>query len=105
MLTQGGERMPIFVILAKFTSEGVKGIKKAPERLKSAQEIAKSVGMEIKGIYYTMGRYDFVAIVEGPSVEAAMKGLFMLGSEGAAKTETLVGLSMEESLKVISELP
>ena len=77
--------MPIFVILAKFTSEGVKGIKKAPERLKRAQEIAKSVGMEIKGIYYTMGRYDFVAIVEGPSVEAAMKGLFMLGSEGAAK--------------------
>jgi len=105
MLTQGGERMPIFVILAKFTDEGIKGIKKAPERLKTAQEIAKSVGSEIKGVYYTMGRYDYVAIVEGPSVEAAMKGLFMLGLEGVAKTETLVGLSMEEALKVISELP
>ncbi len=97
--------MPIFVILAKFTTEGIKGIKKAPERLKAAQEIVKSVGFEIKGAYYTMGRYDYVAIVEGPSVEAAMKGLFMLGTGGVVKTETLVGLSMEEALKVISELP
>lgn len=97
--------MPIFVILTKFTSEGLKGIKKAPERLKAAQEIAKSVGSEIKGIYYTMGRYDYVAIVEGPSVEAAMKGLFMLGAGGATKTETLVGLSMDDAMKVISEIP
>ncbi len=97
--------MPIFVILAKFTSEGVKGIKKAPERLKDAQEISKSVGSEIKGLYYTMGRYDYVAIIEAPSVEAAMKGLFILGAQGAAKTETLVGLSADDAMKLISELP
>ena len=55
--------MPIFVILSKFTTEGVQGIKNAPERFKAAQEIAKSVGVEIKSLYYTMGRYDFVAII------------------------------------------
>jgi uncharacterized protein with GYD domain len=31
--------MPTFIILAKFTAEGIKGLKKAPERLKKAQEI------------------------------------------------------------------
>ena len=97
--------MPIFIVLAKFTPEGVQGIKKAPERFKAAQEIAKSVGAEIKGLYYTMGRYDYVGIVEGPSVEAAMKGLFMLGAGGVQSTETLVALSMEEAHKVISEIP
>ena len=100
-----GVKMPIFVILAKYTTERVKSIKKAPERLKAAQEVAKSVGAEIKDVYYTFGRYDFVSIVEGPSVEAAMKGLFMLGAAGVQSTETLVGLSLADAHKVISEIP
>jgi len=97
--------LPIFVVLANFTAEGIKNIKKSKEWFKNGQEITKSVGAEIKGIYYTMGRYDYVAIVEGPSAEAAMKGLFMLGSGGVAKTETLVGLTMDDALKIIEELP
>ncbi len=97
--------MPIFVVLAKFTAEGIKEIKKSEEWFKNGQEVAKSVGAKIKGMYYTMGRYDYVAIVEGPSVEAAMKGLFILGAGGIAKTETLPGLSMDDALKLISELP
>ena len=105
MFVQRGGIMPIFIILSKYTKEGAQGIKKAPERLKAAQEVAKSVGAEIKGVYYTMGRYDFVAIIEGPSVEAAMKGLFMLGAGGVQKTETLVGLSVDDAHKVISDLP
>jgi uncharacterized protein with GYD domain len=105
MFTQRGVIMPIFVILAKYTTQGVKDIKKAPERFKAAQQVAKSVGAEIKDVYYTMGRYDFVSIVEGPSVEAAMKGLFILAGAGVQSTETLVGLSMDDAHKVISEIP
>ncbi|MFW9870926.1 MAG: GYD domain-containing protein, partial [Candidatus Thorarchaeota archaeon] len=74
--------MPIFIVLAKYTTKGVQEIKDAPERYEAAQKIAKSVGAEIKSVYYTMGRYDFVSIIEAPSIEAAMKGLFMLGAGG-----------------------
>ena len=97
--------MPIFIILANYTTEGIQTIKKAPERFKVAQKIAKSVGAEIKSVFYTMGRYDFVSIIEAPSIEAAMKGLFMLGAAGVQSTETLVALSMDDAHKVISELP
>ncbi|MHA2066976.1 MAG: GYD domain-containing protein [Candidatus Thorarchaeota archaeon] len=97
--------MPIFVVLSKYTAEGVQSVKKAPERFKAAQEVAKSVGAEIKGVYYTMGRYDFVSIIEAPSVEAAMKGLFMFAASGVQSTETLVGLSLEDAHKIFSELP
>ena len=97
--------MPMFIVLAKYTTEGVQNIKQAPERSKASQKIAESVGAEIKNVYYTMGRYDFVAIIEAPSVEVAMKGLFMFGAGGIQSTETLVGLSMEDAHKVISEIP
>ncbi|MHA2140764.1 MAG: GYD domain-containing protein [Candidatus Thorarchaeota archaeon] len=97
--------MPVFVILSKYTTEGVQSIKDAPKRFKAAQEIAKSVGADIKSVYYTMGRYDFVSIIEAPSVESALKGLFMFAAGGVQSTETLVGLSMEDAHKIISELP
>jgi uncharacterized protein with GYD domain len=97
--------MPIFIVLSKYTTEGVQGIKNAPERFKAAKQIAKSVGAEIKSVYYTFGRYDFVSIIEAPSLEAAMKGLFMFGGGGIQSTETLVALSQDDAYKVISELP
>ncbi len=97
--------MPIFVVLSKYTAEGVQSVKKAPERFKAAQEIAKSVGAEIKSVYYTFGRYDFVSIIEAPTLAAALKGLFMFAAGGVQSTETLVGLSLEDAHKVISELP
>ena len=97
--------MPIFIILAKYTTEGVQKIKDAPERSKAAEKIAKSVGAEIKNVYYTLGRYDFVSIIEAPSIEAAMKGLLIFGGGGIQSTETLVALSQDDAYKIISELP
>ena len=97
--------MPIFIILAKYTTEGVQKIKDAPEWSKAAEKIAESVGAKIKNVYYTFGRYDFVSIIEAPTLEAAMKGLFIFGGSGIQSTETLVALSQDDAYKVISELP
>jgi len=94
--------MPIFVILGKLTAEGLKAMKEAPKRMKGGHKVAKSVGAELKEVYYTMGRYDYVAVVDAPSVESAMKGLFILGGGGLGKTETLVGLTEDEALKLVS---
>ncbi|MFW9804167.1 MAG: GYD domain-containing protein [Candidatus Thorarchaeota archaeon] len=94
--------MPIFVILGKLTSEGLKAMKESPKRLKGGHKLAKDVGAELKAVYYTMGRYDYVAVVDAPSVEAAMKGLFILGAGGLGKTETLVGLTEDEALKLVA---
>ncbi len=77
--------MPIFIVLSKYTTEGVQKIKDAPERAKAAQKIAESVGAKIKSVYYTFGRYDFVSIIEAPSLEAAMKGLFIFGGGGIVR--------------------
>lgn len=95
--------MPTFVILGKFTQEGVTKIKESPERLGAARKVVKSVGGEIKEFYYTMGRYDFVAITEGPSSEAVMQALFKIGSVGAVRTETLVAVPSEKAAEIIKK--
>ena len=97
--------MPIFVIMGNLTEKGIVGIKEAAKRQKQAEEIIKSVGGKLLSLYYTMGKYDWVSIVEGPSVEAAMKALFIFGKGGTNRTETMIAISAAEAVKIIGELP
>jgi len=98
--------MPTFVVLGRFTQEGITKIKESPQRLEAARQVMKSVGGELKEFYYTMGQYDFVAITEGPSNEAAMQALFTVSSRGAVRTETLVAIPAEKAAaEIIKKLP
>ena len=97
--------MPIFVIMGNLTEKGIKSIKDAGKRQKQAEEIIKSVGGKLLGLYYTFGKYDWVSIVDGPSIEAAMKALFIFGQGGTNRTRTLVAVNVEVANKIIGELP
>ena len=81
--------MPAFIVLGKFTQKGIENMKESPERLEAARKVAKSAGGEIKEFYYTMGRYDFVAVCEAPDAESIMRSLYIISSDGAVRTETL----------------
>ncbi|MFW9788810.1 MAG: GYD domain-containing protein [Candidatus Thorarchaeota archaeon] len=97
--------MPVFVIMGSLTEKGVKNIKDAPKRQKQAEDIIKSVGGKLLGLYYTFGKYDWVSIVEGPSIEAAMKALLTFGKAGTNRTRTMVAVTAAEANKIIGELP
>ena len=97
--------MPIFIILGNLTQDGVKGIKNLPKRQKMAEELTESIGGKILSLYYTFGQYDWVGVVEAPSIESAMKSLFMFGMEGASRTNTLVAITAEEAVKMVKEIP
>ena len=97
--------MPMFIVLGKFTQKGVENMKDSPERLEAARKVAKSLGGEIKEFYYTMGRYDFVAIVEGPNDEAMMKTLLTIAGAGAVRTETLPATPATKAAEIIKGLP
>ena len=61
-------------------------------------------GSKLLSLYYTMGRFDWVAVVEGPDIESAMKALFTFGMGGTNRTETLVAISGEDAVKLIGDL-
>ncbi|MHA2219610.1 MAG: GYD domain-containing protein [Candidatus Hodarchaeales archaeon] len=54
-----------YIILGKYTEEGIKNMKDSPKRLEAAQKVAKSFGGEIKQFsdesyhYYRLSRGDF----------------------------------------------
>ena len=97
--------MPTFVVLGNLTEKGIKGLKAGSKRTKEVEDLIKSVGGKLLSFYYTFGKYDWIAIVEGPSLEAAMKGLFIFGLDGSSRTRTLVAMSAADVDKIVSELP
>jgi len=93
--------MTLFVVLGNFTQKRIKTIKGLPDSLKEAKEVFKSFGVKIKGLVFTMGRYDMVGIFEAPDADAITKALLSWGSKGLLRTETLTGFTGEEMSELI----
>ena len=88
----------IFISLSKW--------KKVPSkemmgRLDHATKVFEDLGRQgIKmQVYWTLGRYDGVTIIEAPSEKEAMKAL--LRFQDVVETETLVAVPREEALELI----
>jgi uncharacterized protein with GYD domain len=97
--------MPTFIILGQFTQKGIENIKDSPKRLEDARKLTESLGGKMKAFYYTMGRYDFVSISEGPDLDNALKNLLIIGGGGSVRTETLIAFPADKAAKLIGELP
>lgn len=96
--------MATFISLINFTDQGIRNVKESPDRYEAFKALAEKLGGTVKGVYYTMGRYDMVVIVEA-SDEAAMTAMLKVGSLGNVRTETLRGFSLEEMKKIIGKMP
>jgi uncharacterized protein with GYD domain len=96
--------MATFISLINFTDQGIRNVKESPNRYEAFKAMAEKLGGTVKGVYYTMGHYDMVVIMEGND-EAAMAAMLKVGSLGNVRTETLRGFSLEEMRKVIGKMP
>lgn len=96
--------MATYIVLSKFTQQGIQTIKDAPKRRAAAEELAKSLGGELKQAYVTMGQYDLVAIVELPDNEAAAKMAMRIGGIGNLSTATLVAFDEAATDRIVASL-
>ena len=85
----------IFISLVKFRQKPTKEI--IAESLKLMEE-QKKEGVKYLGMYWTLGRYDAVAIMEAPNEKAAMKSSIR---RWWAAAETLVAIPAEEARKLV----
>ena len=81
--------MPTYVVLYRFTDQGLKGIKDTVRRAREVRAENEKRGFKVVGTYWTQGRYDLVSIVEAPSEEAMLAGLFNIAATGNVHSETL----------------
>ena len=96
--------MSNYVLLIDWTEQGIKNVKDTVKRAKSFESAIEKAGGKSLGFYYTIGKYDMVAIVQAPTDEAIASVLFSLGSLGNVRTETLKAFSTHEAANIIEKL-
>ncbi|MCE5306385.1 MAG: GYD domain-containing protein [Acidobacteriales bacterium] len=97
--------MPTYVTLFKWTEQGTKDMKNAPARFAASKNLIESVGGKVLGIYVTMGKYDVVAVTEGPSDEAAAAAVLSIASKGNVTSMTMRAFTEKEFAEIVQRLP
>ncbi len=92
-----------YIILVRFTDQGIRNIKDTTRRADAAKSEAERIGGKFT-IYWTFGKYDGVGILEAPDDEAAMEFGLRVGSLGNVRTTTLKAFTEEEIARVIDKL-
>ncbi|WP_375739962.1 GYD domain-containing protein [Pseudomonas boanensis] len=95
--------MATFITLASFTDQGIRNVKGSPDRAAAFKAMAEQMGISVKAVYWTVGNYDLVLIVEGPE-EAAVTLLLKTASLGNVRTQTLRGYSEQEFRGFLSSI-
>ena len=94
-----------YIALFKLTEQGIKDIKNAPRRLEQSISGMEAMGGKLIAFYMVLGDYDYIAISEWPSEEAAMTFLLALGSRGNVRTTTLKAFDRGQFTELVSRLP
>jgi uncharacterized protein with GYD domain len=95
--------MPTYVILLNFTDEGISTVKETIQRADSAAELAQQHGGNLQ-VYWTVGSYDLVAILEAPDDESATAFLLKIGMRGHVRTTTLRAYDRQQMQGIIQRL-
>ncbi|MBX5490192.1 MAG: GYD domain-containing protein [Chloroflexi bacterium] len=96
--------MPTYIVLSKWTDQGIRDVKGTPERLRQYEQAGQSLGVRLAAWYLTMGEYDNVAIVEAPDDETMARIALTLGSQGNVRTTTLKAFSRDEFERIVRSL-
>ena len=94
--------MATYVLLTRVTSAGVKTIQSNPRRIKEVNTEIEALGARVVAQYATLGRYDFVNIVEAKDNETIARISVALGARGTVQIETLPALPVETFIRNVS---
>lgn len=97
--------MATFIALIDYTDQGVRNLRDTANRAEAFIADAKSVGVEVKDMYWTVGAHDGVLILDAPDDETAALALMSLGRLGNVRTQTLLAFRRDEIRSILDRVP
>jgi uncharacterized protein with GYD domain len=92
-----------YIVLGNYTDQGLREMKGKPKS-ENARRILERLGGKMQ-LYYTLGQYDFVAIIDLPTDEDMLRFLSEIDSLGYVRSATLKAWSETEVTRLLSKKP
>ena len=96
--------MAQYIVLINWTEQGVSQAKDTVQRSEKVRQLAEQMGGGMPTIYWTIGRYDAVAVLEAPDDETASAILLRTAASGAVRTETMRAFTADEMSGILAKL-
>jgi uncharacterized protein with GYD domain len=96
--------MPIFITRGRYSADSVKNLVAHPEdRQEAVAKLAAAAGAKLLNFYITLGKHDFLTIIEAPSSkEASAFILAAAAGGGVTDFETTVAMTTAEAKEVFA---
>ena len=96
--------MATYIVLGNFTEQGIRNVKDTTKRADAFKEMAKSSGVTVKDLYWTLGHFDIVATVEAADDMMVTALGLTLGKSGNVRTQTLRAFSPAEMTSILGKV-
>jgi uncharacterized protein with GYD domain len=93
--------VPTYITLINWTDQGAKNFKDTVDRYDAAQEAVGKAGVSFRDVFWTIGPYDIVGIVDAPDDESLTAALLTICGGGNIRTTTLRAFDRGEMRSVI----
>ncbi len=81
--------MATYISLVQFTDKGIQAAKQTTKRIADWAAEVQSKGVSVKQMYWTLGQYDQVCVIEAPDDETAASVLLTADMLGNIRTQTM----------------
>ena len=81
--------MPTYVSLFRFTEQGAKNIRDTQGRAAAFRETARGAGVTVREVYWLLGTYDGLVVLEAPDEETVTALMIGLDAMGNVHTQTM----------------
>lgn len=95
--------MPTYITLINWTDQGVRAYKDTAQRAEAFATAIQKLGAKLVNIYWTVGPYDIVSVLEAPDDETVTAALLQVGGAGNVRTTTLRAFGREEMDRIIAK--
>jgi uncharacterized protein with GYD domain len=96
--------MANYIALLQFTEQGIRTVKDTTKRAAAAGEMASKMGAKLTDVFWTLGPYDLVLVLEAPDDETMTALALKLGSLGNVKTQTMRAFRAKEMDAILAKV-
>ena len=96
--------MAHYLMLGRFTKEGLKDIETTEERLHKFKALCEKEGAKVVSYYLLLGEHDIACFIDAPNAEATAKLALIVGKRGNVRTQSMPAFTESEFLHMLKKI-
>jgi uncharacterized protein with GYD domain len=101
--TESRKAMQTHVALLNWTDKGIQNYPETIQRADAFNGMVEQFGGRVVSLFWTVGTYDLVAVVEAPDAETVTAVLLRLGALGNVRTTTMRAFGRDEMMGIVAK--